>query len=150
MMNKKRFIGLVIIMLIVLLLAVILAFRFVQGKECSDKACFDEYMETCRRAHYINEETEASWDYRIVGKKREGCSIEVTLLQAKEGDLELRNYEGHAMTCAYDLGETAFPEKDLSKCHGLLKEDLQTILIKNLHAYIVDNLDDIKDDLLNQ
>jgi hypothetical protein len=51
------------------------------------------------------------------------------------------------MTCYYPLGTAAYAEKDLSKCHGLLKEELQTIIINKLHAYILENLGKVEEGL---
>jgi len=109
--------------------------------ECENFGCFSTRMVECDTATYINEESEASWEYRVMGKTDNSeCAVEVTLLQAKEGDLAIKIFEGHRMTCFYPLGKHAYPEKDLLLCHGRLKEDLQSVIINKLHEYILDNL----------
>ncbi|KKQ16334.1 MAG: hypothetical protein US28_C0002G0001, partial [Candidatus Daviesbacteria bacterium GW2011_GWA1_36_8] len=45
--------------------------------------------------------------------------------------------------CLYERGVSAYPEKDLAKCHGRLKEELQTEIIKKLHSYVLTNVGDI-------
>ncbi len=100
-------------------------------------------MARCSLASYVHEEPQASWGYQIQGRQLNECAIEVTLLQAKEGDLQLRDFEGHSMTCFYPVGVIAFPEKDMARCHGRLKEDLQGLIIEKLHQYILDNLGEI-------
>lgn len=112
--------------------------------ECADYSCFQENMASCSKARYVNEEAEASWLYSIERRFEGQCEIEVTLLQAKSGDLGLRDFEGHSMLCTYASGIVTYPDKDLSVCHGLLKEDLQGLIIEKLHSYILANLDDIK------
>ena len=44
-------------------------------------------------------------------------------------------------------GLIVYPEKDLGVCHGRLKEELQGIIIKRLHTYIVDNIGEIDETL---
>jgi hypothetical protein len=120
-----------------------------KSRECLSVECFQQYMLDCKKVSYINEETEASWGYDIVGDRNGVCEIEVTLLSAKEGGLELRQYEGNSMTCSYLLGEFAYPEKDLNSCTGELKEDLQSVIIDKLYKYVVDNLGEIGEELRN-
>ena len=48
------------------------------------------------------------------------------------------------MSCFYDFGIAEYPEKDLSKCHGRLKEELQRIVIEKLHSHILENLGKIE------
>lgn len=117
---------------------------------CETYGCFEDHMASCSRATYVNEEPEASWSYTVMRRVKGACEIKVTLLQAKEGDLQLRNFEGHDMTCTYPLGVVAYPDKDMSVCHGRLKEDLQGLIIEKLHQYLVDNLVDVKDALYNR
>lgn len=144
-MHKERvIIGLVL--LLALGVAVALYYTFAP-EPCETYACFQDHMAVCSRATYVNEEPEASWRYTIVRRTSETCEIRVVLLQAKEGDLQLRGFESHTMICTYSRGVVAYPDKDMSLCHGLLKEDLQGIIIEKLHRYLVDNLVDIKDAL---
>ncbi len=115
--------------------------------ECQDSECWNEKMIECSPANYVNEEPEASWKYEVSGSENNECKIEVTLLMAKEGDLELRAFESHSMDCFYPKGVFAFPDRDLDLCHGRLKEDLQERIISRLHEYILDNLDGIAEGL---
>ena len=133
-----------IIVLIVLILALYLTFG---SEDCPNFDCFRQQMIECKFATYVNEEAEASWGYKIIGKSGNMCQIEVTLLGAKEGTLNLRQYEGNSMICAYDLGIATYPEKDLSQCSGELKENLQSVIIDKLFRYIVDNVGEIKEEL---
>src|SRR3989338_4168241 len=135
-----------LIMFIVISAAFAMYYTFTSEK-CDTFACFQENMVTCSRATYVNEEPEASWGYEIIKRERIGCNIEVTLLSAKEGDLKLRRFERHTMTCTYPHGTVAYPDKDMSFCHGLLKEDIQGLIIDKLHTYVVDNLEGIKNSL---
>ncbi len=112
--------------------------------QCAGYECFQQHMTECSRATYVNEDPEASWLYEIKEKNKEGCAIEVTLLQAKEGELGLRNLEQQSMVCTYPLGAVAYPNRDMSVCTGKLKESLQNIIIEKLHKYVINNIEDLK------
>lgn len=140
-MKKERVFVVGILFVVVAAFALYSTFSY---KTCYVYGCFQERMAACKFATFINEEPEASWQYDIQGKSAGNCLVQVTLLQAKEGDLSLKGFEDHTMTCAYELGVSAYPEKDMAKCHGLLKEDLQGVLITKLHEYVVNNLGSIE------
>lgn len=115
---------------------------------CNDFACFEAHMAKCRPATYVNDaESEASWKYAIVGTSNKKCDVEVTLLIAKESNLDLRLYEGDTMVCSHPIGISGYPEKNLAVCNGELKEGLQSIVIEKLYKYIVANIGEIKEEL---
>jgi hypothetical protein len=136
--KKKLLIMLIIVFVISALLFVYL--NFVYAPNCQNYECWQKYMTTCQKASFINEQTEASWGYEIKGKTDNQCNIEVTLLLAKKGELGISEIVGDKMICSYDIGTATYAEKDLSACHGLLKEELQTLIINKLHAYILEHL----------
>lgn len=129
---------------VVFLSAVYFTFR---PTECADYTCFSEEMAKCSKANYINDGIEATWKYEVRGMVDETCEVEVTLLNMKEGELSTATLEGKSMSCFYPRGESAYPERDLSLCHGRLKEDIQEMIIKRLHGYVLSNLDEIKESL---
>lgn len=133
----------------VVIIAVIFAsyFTFVKPISCTTYACFQENMASCNKATYINEDPEASWRYTIIGKESGECKIEVILLQAKKGDLELDLLKGYGMECIYPIGVVNYPDADLGACSGRLKEELQGIVIKKLYSYILDNLGQLDESL---
>jgi hypothetical protein len=139
---KRGVLGSAII--IVLVITLFLTFR---SGECENVECFQDKMIKCSFVKYVNEEPEASWGYEIIGKRGNQCEIEVTLLSAKEGSLGLRSYEGNSMSCFYEVGTFAYPEKSLDACTGRLKENLQSIIIEKLYKYVVDNLGEIEEEL---
>ncbi len=142
----KRDTAIIILTLLLVLALALSLYASFRPKQCYNYACFQDYMAVCARAVYINEEPEASWQYNILKRTRESCEILVTLLQAKEGELKLRTFEGHSMICTYPQGVVAYPDKDLSLCHGRLKEDIQGILIEKLYNYVVQNLAELKEE----
>jgi len=135
--RRVFYIGLIAVFVIVLCIAVYLSFIYVP--KCEDIECFQSYMTKCSKATYIDEEPEASWGYEIIGAEGTDCAINVKMLLAKKGELGIEKLEGHDMKCYYPIGTFAYPERDLSKCHGLLKEEIQEIIINKLHTYLIEN-----------
>ena len=148
MFNNKKIIVIrnIIILVIIVLFVAVLALIF-RSENCVNYECFQRNMVKCERATYINEEPVAAWHYEVKGEKDGECQTEVTLLLAKQGELGLDELEGLSMTCSYPLGVSAYPDKDLSVCHGRLKEDLQGIIIEKLHKYVLENLGEISEKL---
>lgn len=140
---SRYWLQLVLGLLTIAAIAVALYFTMFQPVKCDTYACFQTHMQKCDKAVYINEEPEASWKYEITGASSGDCNIDVTMLQAKKGDLQLENLAGFGMECRYPAGIVAYPEKDLGACSGKLKEELQSIVIKKLYTYIIDNLGEL-------
>jgi hypothetical protein len=137
---KKMWKTLAVIAGIACLLAIAIYFTFYYNPVCEDFGCFKEMMSNCKRAGYVNDQSGATWRYDIAGKDGDYCSINVKLLQIKEGNFELSSLEKKSMTCEHLLGVATYPEKDLDKCHGELKEAMQGVVIEKLHSYVIENL----------
>jgi hypothetical protein len=142
-MRYMKLVILVVIAVVLIVLAV--QATFFHAPRCQTFECYEEYMKQCGRAQYLNDGEEATWRYSILGVQDGACVVEVTLLQPKEGDLGIDKLSGYSMECGFPKGVVAYPEKDLENCHGRLKEEMQSILIKKLHTYIVDNIGEINE-----
>lgn len=139
-----------VIALLILIVAAVALYATFTPVRCTDFACWEAHHAKCRTATYVNDaEVEASWKYRVMGTSDKKCDIEVTLLAAKESNLDLRLYEGESMVCSHPLGISGYPEKNLAACNGDLKEGLQSIVIEKLYRYIVTNLGDIREELIS-
>ena len=132
---------------VILALIFLIVYFISRPISCDTYGCFEESMRACSPASYINEETEVSWKYEVVGSVGRECRVDVTLLMAKEGDLGLREYEGNSMDCYFPLGFANYPDEDLKACSCELKEKLQERIIEKLHQYLLDGLDDALADL---
>jgi hypothetical protein len=131
-------------------LVLILAMYFtLKPADCQDYLCFQENMGRCSSANYINDDFEAAWKYSIKGPSKGSCEVEVTLMMMKEGELSNAKLEGKSMTCSYPLGTSAYPERNLDMCHGILKEEIQKLIIERLHGYVLSNLGEIRENLRN-
>ena len=143
--RKTVFISVIVIFVLAIVGAVYLSFFYLP--KCQNYECFQGYMSRCSKATFVNDESEASWGYRIMGASNDNCAVQVTLLMAKKGELGIDQYVNDAMTCYYPMGIAAYPESDLGKCHGLLKEDLQGVIINKMHSYLLENLGSFDDSL---
>jgi hypothetical protein len=129
--------------LALIFIALALFMTFGHAPECSDFECFQREMRDCEKTKFINEQSEATWRYEILGSEGRLCQVEVKLLQPKAGELGIDRLSGLDMVCEFPKGIADYPEKDLARCHGILKEELQAITIKKLHTYLIENLGEI-------
>ena len=144
MVNKK-----IMILIILLVVSLILAvnFSFFQKKRCENYSCFQDAMKKCDKTIFINDAEEATWRYEIKEIKDSECNVNVKLLQIKRGDVSFEKLNGLDMDCSYLKGISTYPEKSLEKCHGRLKEELQTAMIKKLYNYILNSVGKIGEKL---
>lgn len=110
---------------------------------CGDISCFQARQERCSKASFIRDTPTTVWKYEILGKKKNLCVINAEVLKVKEGQADRRAFELKSMDCSLPLGSRALPESDLSRCHGVLKEEIQQLIIKNAHAQILANIEKV-------
>ncbi len=144
-MGKKIFI--ILMILLVLFLGTAIYFTFFFSYSCNDLSCFKSHQEKCTRTEYIKDSSTATWLYKIKGKEKKDCKIEVKVLQMKKGSLDKIRLEGKSMDCYLPLGSLKNPEADLSFCNGVLKEEIQNLMIKKLYSYVIDNIGEISKEL---
>lgn len=146
--RKVKTVLLIVIASLVLIAGLgLLYINFVHTEKCETFECFQKNMDVCSRAEYVNEEPDASWRYTITGFGLTSCNVNVELLQAKKGELGIEELSGLSMDCEYQKGFSGYPEGDLGKCHGILKEALQEKIIEKLHKYVLENLGKIDESL---
>lgn len=144
-MNQKRG-GLVKVGITVLVL-IFLVGVFFYTKKCDGLACFNNYLERCNKARFVNDAKDSIWGYSIKGVKNDKCVVNVVLITVKEGSSDLVALENQEMDCYLNFGEVVDPKKDLDKCHGELREGIQDIMIQKMHAYIMQNVGKISEEL---
>jgi hypothetical protein len=135
-----------IIGIIILLIAAIY-FTFFFYYSCDDLSCFQSHQEKCVKTKFINDEEDTTWKYTIQGKEGDRCEITVEALVIKKGSADKQKLEGKEMNCYLPLRSIATPESDLARCHGELKEEMQNLIIQKLHAYIIENVEEIDEEL---
>jgi len=133
--------------LIIVVLSAAFYFTFFFAYKCDSKECFVTKHAECKRSTYMNEIDGISWLYHIKGKSKNNCKISVKILEVKEGSIDQEKLEEKEMDCLMEIGDISSPESDIGRCHGELKEELQGMIIKKLHQYVLDNLGEISEDL---
>ncbi len=129
-----------IILLIYLLISVYSSYFYY--KSCNDESCFSTYLGNCDRANYIKE-SNLSLRYNILGYSMGACSVKVSLIS---NDISYNlgdSYKNSVMFCRLPLGIKDYPESNLGKCTGLLKEGIQEVLINRLKIEIIRNIDEL-------
>jgi hypothetical protein len=143
--NAKKRVGLALFILIFALVIFTGYFLFFYEKPCNDIECFKSAMKNCRPVSWIRQDEQASWLYIIKGASTgDTCKIQVKLLEVKQGTIDSEVLEGKKMTCLQLKGDTRFPEKDISGCTGVLKEELQDLIIQRMHNYLLENVGEIQ------
>ena len=136
-----------LIIAIIMLAVVAVYFTFFFFYSCKDLACFQSHQKECAKTKFIRDTDETTWKYTIRGKSGGECKIDVEVLVIKKGSVDKQKLEGKEMSCFLPLGSIAYPESDLGRCTGGLKEDMQNLIIQKLHAYIVENIGQIDEEL---
>ncbi len=144
---KKRGLIIVLVVIILILIGYFLFSKF-YIKNCDDVSCFNNALIKCKRASYINDAEDAAWKYIIKGKVEDRCKVNVKLLQLKTGTSEMSVLEGKDMDCYVPVGKIIQPQSNLGNCHGILKEEMQSLIINKLHNYIVGNIGKISEGLV--
>ncbi len=147
--SKKQKIILAFSIILILIAVPLVYFLFFFSYGCDDFACYKAYQEECVRVSFQNDLPDAIWSYQIKGIRGDSCEAKITLLKIKQGTLEKKNLEGKSMYCELPLGYSGYPESNLKRCTGELKEELQELIIQKLHSYILENLNDIGKELNN-
>lgn len=137
--NWKAFLAIGVI--IVLISAVYFTFYFYY--QCNNSECFKAHQQDCARTIYVKDTEDTTWQYLIEGEEDEKCKINVKVLSIKTGSIDKKKLEDASMDCYLPLGSLVAPESDISRCEGPLKEKMQEIIIQKLHAYIIENVENI-------
>ncbi|MAH47795.1 hypothetical protein CMI37_18380 [Candidatus Pacearchaeota archaeon] len=116
--------------------------------ECDTWVCFNSNLEKCLKTEFIGGE-KMIFEYIIRGKRGDICEVDVELLQGDLNNQDSLKLEGYDMECVLPYEAIMIPESDIGNCHGLLKEGLQDLIIRDLHSNIVQNLGRINLEILD-
>lgn len=146
-MKKRPLIILLSLVLILIILGIAIWYFFYYTPVCKDQTCFKEYQDDCSRASYVNQ-GQMILQYKILGKENNNCNINVKFIEGNIENQDSTKLQNKEMICGIPLGAQMTPESDISLCHGLLKEELQDLIIQKLHTYVVQNMGKINLELL--
>jgi hypothetical protein len=143
--KRNKIIAIVLILIIIALITkIILNYTDIVPNQCNDLDCYNDALFNCNKFSFTKEDDSSAWNYKILGfSNLNSCKVKVRLTKIKKGDLALEGLQNKEMICEIKRIEPTFPEKDLSKCTGLLKEGLQQILINRMHKKLFKNISEI-------
>jgi len=136
-----------IVVIIFIVVVSLVYYLSVYKVRCGDKTCFNDHLVKCKKARWINNAEDAIWSYEIKGRTKEGCEVDVRLKSVKEGKTDLTRAEGKEMTCFVPGNTIETPGSNLEVCTGRLKEEMQDLIIKRMHSYILENLGTISEEI---
>jgi len=145
-MNKKKVIKIILLSAILIIIALLIYLNFFYYAKCEDKSCFDSYLKECKRASFTKQGN-ITLKYLILGEKDDNCKVHMRLLSINLAEVDEIRLIGKSMFCEIPKGIVIEPESQIDNCHGLLKEELQNMIISNLHRQIVQNLREINQDI---
>ncbi len=128
------------IVLVCLIIIGIVAYLYIAAPErCDNDECFFKALATCTEAKYASFGN-ISFDYTIRGREADSCVVNAKLLRSYWRGKTFETLRGKSMDCYLDFGKLVFPDQDLDKCHGPLKESLQDLILQKLQGYVIDVL----------
>ena len=136
MLKFRNIIPFVIVILVVVILVVVLIFS--KTKKCDTKECFLDALAKCKKYSYEDEE----WKYRIIAKRGDDCIVNVENKFIKDVDADIvERLRGKSMECYVSLSsKIIMPHEDIDNCHGLLKEEILSIMLEKLQEYVVQQI----------
>lgn len=141
--DKVRLRNIILIAAIaLLLLAGYIKFFHKTNCDDGDRQCFNTALARCSRATFTNYGADLAWYYNILGEQKDSCIVYVENVNFKTA-IEAAKLKGKGMECSLPLGVVTSPESNIDLCNGILKEELQDIIIQKMHLYIVQNLGSI-------
>jgi len=138
--------------LILFIVLIVFAFWFVvfHAKPCVDSECFVNAIEDCKKVSWVKDDSQARWRYIVLGNAEgDNCRVEVRLLEMKEGTIDSERLQNKEMVCIVSKGNSQTIEEDVSKCSGVLKGELQDIIIQRMHNYLLENIGEIKEEFVS-
>jgi len=143
-MAEKRGIKItaIITILSLIIVLIVLAYSFFYAPKCQNAGCFKKVLWECDKASFMSEEANSTWFYRIDGMSFGECRIYVKAVSLK-ADVETGTaLQGKDMTCYVpkQLLGAFMPEEKIEYCHGILKEEIQRLMIEKMHLYIIQNI----------
>jgi len=154
--NKKEFlekekyknifkkIKIILIILIPIIVIFLVYFFIIKIDSCDNETCFFDSLKDCKKTYFIKEDFKYSWRYLILKEtSKDLCEIKVELLNVKQEPINLKILQNKEMICIIPKITKSFPENDISKCRGVLKEGLQDLIIQRMHNYLLANVQEI-------
>jgi len=135
----------IILIILIFVTVIFLIYGFMaRSKLCENERCFFDSLNGCKKVYFVKEDPEYSWRY-IISKEasEDSCEVKISLLNVKQESINSKILEGKEMICIVPKTRLDFPEKDISRCTGSLKEELQNLIIQRMYDYLLTNAQEI-------
>ena len=134
-----------VIIALALLFITIIYFLLVYKPTCKTQDCFSNALFKCSKALYRNEAANITWFYSIDGVKKDKCNVYAEIRDIKADAETINALKGKSMNCYIPkrIAGSFMPDEKLEYCHGLLKEDLQELIIQKMNLLIIQNIGQI-------
>jgi len=143
-------VGMAALMLFIILIAFTFWFLVFNAKPCANSECFVKAIEDCKRVSWVKDDSQARWRYIVLGGEGDDkCRVEVRLLEMKQGTIDSERLQNKEMVCIVSKGDSQTIEEDVSKCSGVLKGELQDIIIQRMHNYLLENIGEIREEFVS-
>jgi len=140
--KKIKYWKIAVLVVFAIVLGMILWAKFFYYPKCNSLECFNRNLEKCRRAELVFG-NKMIFEYKIIGINEGKCAVNVKLIQGELNNQDSLRLEKKEMRCYLPLGLVMLPESNIDYCHGLLKEELQDLIISKLYRNIAQNLANI-------
>ncbi len=140
--NKLIFLKVLVLLSFFLFLSYVGWLSFFSFEECNELECFNKNLKSCDRAKFVGG-SDMIFRYSILGRFENDCRVHAELLQGELNNQDSLKLEGQGMICDLPFGMIGVPESNIGECHGILKENLQDIVIKKMYSYIIQNIDNL-------
>lgn len=135
----------IILIAIMVIIVIFLAYNFIiKTKYCENEGCFFNSLNNCKKISFIKEDFKYSWLYTISKEiSKDSCEVKIKLLEVKKEGIDSKILENKEMVCIVSKTAINFPEEEISTCSGVLKENLQDLIIKRMYDYLLTNIQEI-------
>jgi len=119
-----------------------LLFSYLYTPKCASSVCFKASLFKCAKASFTNAGENSTWFYSIKGLSGGECKIYVKAVSFKTDVITGTALTGKDMTCYIpkEILGAFMPEEKIEYCHGILKEEIQRLMIEKMHLYIIQNI----------
>jgi len=143
--GKKIKIILIALIILIIIFVIFLIYVFIiKSDSCENERCFFNSLKDCKKVYFVKEDSEYSWLYSISKEvSKDLCEVKVRLLEIKKESSDSKILENKEMICIVPKTTKDFPENEISRCSGILKEQLQDLIIQKMYDYLLTNVQEI-------
>jgi cell division protein FtsI/penicillin-binding protein 2 len=143
--SKKIKIILIALIILIIIFVIFLIYVFIiKSDSCENEKCFFNSLKDCKKVYFVKEDPEYSWLYSISKEaSKDSCEVKVKLLEIKKESSDSKILQDKEMICIVPKTTKDFPEKEISRCSGVLKEQLQDLIIQRMYDYLLTNVQEI-------